>query len=439
VFPTLLMPLIQSISWVALPVIRSEFQIPADVTAWVATVFTLPYIILSPVYGRLSDGMGKRRLILAGCLIFSLGTAITVFGPGLPWLMVGRAIQGTGTAGMMPLAMAYILDIFDVRSRGRALGLWSSVGPTTTIFGPLLAGFLVEGWGWRVAIAPPLLVGLLAFVVVRRWIPAGLSSIQPGFLRSFDWAGVGLLAGCLTGLLFYLSSRPITGVSPLKDLRLLSITLVLSGLFVWWERRRQDPFVNLRIFINRNFNTATFSAAMRLFCLAGTNFLIPLYLADARQLSPSLIGILSMVPQVSMAVIVFWGGQVSDRLGSRVPAAVGLGLQTATAVLLYLLPGTASLWLIGVGLVMNGLGGGLSLASLHRAALEGIPGSQMGAAAGLYSMLRFFGGVLGTALAGVILQGYFDQLQPVLQAYQNTFLIFVGAGILGALTSSRLH
>ena len=433
------MPLIQSISWVALPVIRDEFQIQADMTAWVATVFTLPYIILSPVYGRLSDGMGKRRLILAGCLIFSLGTAITVFGPGLPWLMLGRAIQGVGTAGMMPLAMAFILDIFNVRTRGRALGLWSSVGPTTTIFGPLLAGFLVEGWGWRVAIAPPLLVGLLAFVVVRRWIPAGLSTIQPGFLRAFDWSGVILLAGSLTAFLFYLSSRPITGVSPLKDLRLLIATLVLTGLFLWWEGRRSDPFVDLHIFRNRNFNVATLSAAMRLFCLAGMNFLIPLYLADARQLNPGLIGILSMVPQVSMAVIVFWGGQVSDRLGSRWPAAVGLGLQTVTAALFYLLPETASIWLLVGGLILNGLGGGLSLASLHRAALERISAQQMGAAAGLYSMLRFFGGVLGTALAGVILQGFFNQSLPILQAYQNTFLIFIGSGILGALTSSRLH
>ena len=433
------MPLIQSITWVALPVIRDEFQIQADMTAWVATVFTLPYIILSPLYGRLSDGLGKRRLVLAGCLIFSLGTAITIFGPGLGWLMLGRAIQGVGTAGMMPLAMAFILDIFSVRTRGRALGLWSSVGPTTTIFGPLLAGFLVEGWGWRVAIAPPLLVGLIAFAVVYRWIPAGLSTIQPGFLRSFDWAGVGLLAGSLTMFLFYLSSRPITGISPLKDLRLLGVTVALTGLFLWWERRRNDPFVNLNIFRNRNFNMATFSAAMRLFCLAGMNFLIPLYLADVRQLNPGLIGTLSMVPQAAMAVIVFWGGQVSDRMGSRWPAAVGLGLQTVTAVLFFSLPDTVPIWLLVGGLVLNGLGGGLSLASLHRAALEHIPAPQMGAAAGLYSMLRFFGGVIGTALAGVILQAYFNLSLPTLQAYQNTFLIFVGSGLLGALASSRVH
>ena len=433
------MPLIQSISWVALPVIRDEFQIQADMTAWVSTVFTLPYIILSPVYGRLSDGLGKRRLILAGCLIFSLGTAITVFAPGLAWLMVGRAVQGIGTAGMMPLAMAFILDIFNARTRGKALGLWSAVGPTTTVFGPLLAGFLIEGWGWRLAIAPPLLIGLLAFAAVYQRIPAGLSKLQPGFLQNFDWAGVGLLAASLTGFLFYLSSRPITGVPALQDLRLLGATVVMAGLFLWWELRRRDPFVDLRIFLNRNFNISTFSASMRLFSLAGMNFLIPLYLADVRELNAALIGIITMVTPASMAVIVFWGGQLSDRMGSRWPAATGLGLQTVTAVLFYILPDSVPVGLLTGGLVLNGLGAGISLASLHRAALERIPDRQMGAAAGLYSMLRFFGGVLGTAIGGVILQSFFDQSLPVLQAYQSTFLIFVGSGCLGALTSSRLH
>ena len=97
VFPTMLMPFVNSMSRVALPVIRDQFQIEPDMTAWVATVFALPFTILTPVYGRLSDGLGKRGLILFGSLLFSVGTAITVFAPGLAWLMVGRAIQGLGT------------------------------------------------------------------------------------------------------------------------------------------------------------------------------------------------------------------------------------------------------------------------------------------------------------------------------------------------------
>jgi len=118
-FPSMIMPLVSSMSRVALPIIRADFQIQADMTAWVATVFTLPFMVLMSVYGRLSDGVGKRRLILAGITIFSTGTAITLAATDLAWLMAGRAIQGVGAAGMMPLAMAFISTIFGPDERTR--------------------------------------------------------------------------------------------------------------------------------------------------------------------------------------------------------------------------------------------------------------------------------------------------------------------------------
>ena len=102
-FPSMVMPLTSSMSRVALPIIRDHFRLQADMTAWVATAFMLPFMILMPVYGRLSDGLGKRRLILAGIFIFSIGTAIATLAPSLSWLMAGRAIQGVGVGGIMPL------------------------------------------------------------------------------------------------------------------------------------------------------------------------------------------------------------------------------------------------------------------------------------------------------------------------------------------------
>ena len=110
--PGMLMPVASSMSRGALPVIRDEFAISADMTAWVAAVFTLPFMIVMPVYGRLSDGVGRRRLILAGIGVFSVGTLLTVFAPTLAWLMAGRAIQGIGVSGMMPLGMALLSVIF---------------------------------------------------------------------------------------------------------------------------------------------------------------------------------------------------------------------------------------------------------------------------------------------------------------------------------------
>jgi MFS family permease len=254
------MPFVNSMMRVALPVIRDHFEIRPDMTAWVVTAFSLPFVILSTVYGRLSDGLGQRRLILIGAAIFCAGTAITLWAPGLGWLMAGRAIQGLGTGGMFPMAMALISLVYDPRQRGKVLGAWSTTGPATGFVAPVLTGLVIERWGWRAAIVPALILGALAFAVVYRWIPTGLrtrpgangaaesSSDQQEFLRAFDWLGMGLLAAWITTFLFYLSSRPITGVPPLQDWRLLGLAVALGTLFVWWESRRSDPFVDFGLF-----------------------------------------------------------------------------------------------------------------------------------------------------------------------------------------------
>lgn len=437
--PNIIMPMASSMSRVALPIIRDDFQIPADTTAWIATAFTLPFMILMPVYGRLSDGVGRRRLLLAGIVIFAIGTSMTVTATGLSWLMIGRMIQGIGTAGIMPLGMAMISTIFRPSERGKAMGTWSSVGPVTAASGPLLAGFLATGWGWRGTFAPPLLIAVIAFVVVYKAVPAGLSTIRPGFIRRFDWTGVSLLALASTAFLFYLSSRPITGVPSLQDWRLLLATLVAASAFVVWETRRKDPFVALSVFRNRIFTLASISASARMFAMSGISFLIPLYLVDIHNLSASALGFMLVINPGSMAVMVRFGGIISDRWGSRWPVVCGLIGQIVVAALFARLPATVSLGPIVALLTMHGLSVGLMLAALHSAAMQQIPEEQMGVAAGLYSMIRFAGAVIGTALAGVLLQIFLDRGLLTIDAYQVVFLCIAGFSVAGLLAAFNLR
>jgi len=436
--PTMLMPLLSSMSRVALPIVRNDFQIAADMTAWIDAIFTLPFMFLMPVYGRLSDGIGRRRLILAGIVIFSIGTVMTVTANGLGWLMAGRAIQGVGTAGMMPLAMAMISTIFPPSERGKALGTWSSVGPTTAFVGPLLAGFLVDHYGWRAAFAPPLLIGVIALVVVYKNVPAGLSKVQPGFLRSFDWLGVALLASATTLLLFYLSSRPITGVEPLQDWRLGGAAILFFLLFWIWERRQQMPFVDLSLLQNHMFTLGSICSSLRMVVMAGQSFLIALYLVDVHGISASHLGTMTMISAGSMALIVRVGGQVADRWGSRWPTVLGIGGQGAVMVAFALLPATTSLWTIALILAFYGQAAGFVLAALHRAAIGNISNAQMGSATGLYSMIRFAGAMVGTALCGVLLQHYLDQGLPVIESYQRAFVFLAGAALAGSLLGFTL-
>lgn len=437
--PAMIMPVAGAMVRVALPIIRNDFQISADTTAWVAAAFTLPFMVLMPLYGRLSDVVGKRRLLLLGIVIVCVGTVMTIFSQGLGLLIAGRAVQGIGASGLMPLGMAFISAIFAADKRGRALGTWSQVGPIAGFVSPLAAGVVISLWGWRASFIIPLVVATIAFAVVHHFIPSGLSTIEPGYLRHFDWIGVLLLSGTGAGTLFYLSSRPITGAAPLTDWRLLLAAIALGSGLIWWEKHRQDPFIPLDVFHNLQFLQASGAASMRMLIMSGVGFLIPLYLLDVREMSAAAIGVMLVINPGAMALMVRQGGQIADRWGSRVPVLVGMTVQVSAIVMLFYLPATAPIVVLVVILALNGLGAGLMLAALHRSAMGDTEPARVGAVAGMYSMVRFAGMAVGTAMAGVILQYFLDSGLPTLEAYQWSFLVFGIAGIFGFIIGATMR
>lgn len=428
---------------VALPDIRSTFAINADTAAWVVMAYTLPFIALMPLYGRLGDGLGKRRLLLLGTAIFLVGTGLVMSASTLPLLLIGRAIQGIGTAGFVPLSIAIISERFAVNERGRVMGAWNSTIPLTGLSVPYLAGLLVDRWGWW-AIFPPLLVaGVVAFGIIWRNVPARSSTARSGagrsdafpydFVRRFDWTGVLLLAGGLVTLLFFTSSRPITGVPALQDMRLLAICAACFAALVYWELRRPQPYVNLRLFANGSFTVTSVVAGLRMFLMSGINFLLPLYLTDIHGASASTVGAVLAVQAGTLFLVSRAGGQVADRWGSRIPSMVSMLGLVGVMAMLALLPASAPLWTIFVAVAFHGLIIGLSLAPLHRSAMQGIDESETGMAAGLYSMIRFAGQVFGTALAGVLLQRGLDALLSPLAAYQSVFWLHVGVAVVATV------
>ncbi|MBN1994736.1 MAG: MFS transporter [Anaerolineae bacterium] len=433
--PLLMMILHGTMFTVALPTIRATFGVQADTTAWIVTAFALPVMVAMPLYGRLSDGLGKRRLFGGGIIIFLAGTAVTLLTSNLYVLIVGRAIQGIGAASVNPLCMAIISERFPVRKRGQALGTWNTSGPIAGLIGPLLGGFLVDYWGWRMVYWPVLLIGLGALFVIREQVPPTKRSfVQPGFLRTFDWGGVVLLSLAATMLIFYLSSRPITGVEPLQDWRLLAVTLVLFGGFIFWEKRQPDPFVNLSIFAQPGFSRASVGAGLRMLTMGGVGFLLPLYYSDIHGLNAVAIGGMEMIRAAALLMTMRLGGQLADRRqSSRWPVVMGSLVQVGAIGYLACLPETVWLGWVAVGLISHGLGAGLTLAPFHRTALNRVPTNQTGMAAGLYSMSRSGGVVLGVAVGGVILQYGLDHFAALIYAYQVVFWFITGIAFLGIL------
>lgn len=422
-----------SIFEVTLPTIRDVFQIQADVVAWIMTVYNLPFMVLMPLYGRLGDELGQRQLFTFGIILVCVGTIILAGANSLGWFMVGRAVQGIGSAGIVPLCMAVISQVFPAREQGKAMGTWNSIGPVTNITAPLLAGLLIDYLNWRLIFGPVILIGLGAIWIVWKQVPAGPGTGRAAALRTFDWGGVGLMAGAVTMMMFYLSSQTITGIAPLQDWRLLLLTLLLFGLFIFWEKRQTRPYIALDIFANRTFTQASVCAGLRMFAMSAIGFLVPLYLADIHHLSAASTGMMLMCHAGALLVTMRIGGQWADRWSSRWPVVAGMAIQVSTMIALATLPAEAPLGLIAVTLVVHGVSAGLSLAALHRASLGKLPPNQAGIAAGLYGMVRFTGTMLGPALGGVILQQGLDQGLSLLGAYQVVFWLTAIITLVGVL------
>jgi predicted MFS family arabinose efflux permease len=251
---------------------------------------------------------------------------------------------------------------------------------------------------------------------------------------------VGLLSTTLTFLLFYLSSRPITGMPPLQDWRLGLLTILSLIAFVYYEQRKKRPFIRLHILKNRSLTIASLCALLRMMTLSGgLGFIMPLYLADIVNLTPTQSGFFLMANPAAMVIFVHLGGRLSDTLGSRTIGMIGFLVFSGVMGVLSRLPVEVPYWVIIATLLVFGAGAGFMLAAFHRAALNFVSEEDLGTASGLYSMIRFMGSALGAAVGGILLQFYSEQNNTTtLSAYQHVFIWFIGFTLIGFAIATLL-
>jgi len=415
---------------VALPTIRARYAMAADLTAWLDTAYELAYLILIPLYGRLADLVGKRRLLVAGLGVFLLGTLMLVVAPGLGLLFVGRIVQGAGTSGIHPLCIAVITDRFAPEERGEALGQWNSWGAIAAMIGPFVGGLLIDSLGWRAAFLPMVAGAVVGLVVIWRTIPP-----EPARRARVDWPGLVLFGLGLSLFLFFVSSRPLTGVSPLRDWRLGLGAAVALALFVLRETRVDSPLVDLKTLRYRNFTPASLCSGARMLLFGGFGILVPLTLTEVYGLPASTVGLVLTGHYVFLLLTVRLGGVWADRGATRALVAGGALVQAFVLAFLGLPGSPRPLPVVLAALAAHGLGSGVYLAPVHRAAMGSVPKAEAGAAAGLYSVLRYSGSLLGPAVSGVLLEAGLRRaaagapLASAASAYQAAMLAISLVGI----------
>ncbi|MFD3546363.1 MFS transporter [Streptomyces sp. NPDC058655] len=385
---------------VALPSMRRDLDASVAGLQWSIDAYTLVLASLLMLAGSTADRIGRRKVFVAGLVLFTLGSLLCSLAPSLDWLIAYRMVQAVGGAMLNPVAMSIITNTFtEPAERARAIGVWGAVAGVSMAAGPLIGGVLVDSVGWRSIFWLNLPIGLAALVLTLRHIPESRAA-RP---RRPDPVGQVLVMALLGSLTYGIIEAPAIGWrSPLIVGCAVVTVVALVGLLVY-EPRREEPLIDFRFFRSAPFTGATVIAVSAFAGLAGFLFLNTLYLQDVRGLDALDAG-LYMLP---MAALTFLFAPVSGRLvaarGPRLPLLVAGVTMGASGLLFAVFQAETSTPLLFIGYMLFGLGFGMVNAPVTNTAVSGMPRSQAGVAAAIASTSRQTGSTLGVAVIGSVL------------------------------------
>ncbi|MFF3844327.1 MFS transporter [Streptomyces sp. NPDC002328] len=383
---------------VALPSMGRDLHASTSGLQWTIDAYTLVLAALLMLAGSTADRIGRRKVFLAGLVLFSLGSLLCSLAPSLELLVAARMVQAVGGSMLNPVAMSIITNTFtDPRERARAIGAWGAVVGISMAAGPLVGGVLVESVGWRSIFWLNLPVGLAALLLTLRYVP---ESRAPKARRP-DPLGQLLVIALFGALTYAIIEAPTAGLGTVLPFGAVALA-ALAGL-LWYEPRRDEPLIDLRFFRSAPFSGATVIAVCAFAALGGFLFLSTLYLQNVRGLDALHAG-LWMLP---MALPTFLCAPLSGRLvgstGPRLPLVVAGVAMTASGVLFAAFDAETSDVTMFLGFLLFGIGFGFVNAPITNTAVSGMPRSQAGVAAAVASTSRQLGQTLGVAVIGALL------------------------------------
>lgn len=385
---------------VALPSIQRDLGIGRSGLEWVVNAYILVFATLLLTGGRLADVFGRRRLFSTGLTLF---TAASLFG-GLATsegqLVTARALQGAGAALLTPTTLAIIAAAFpDSKERGKAIGLWAATSALAFAVGPVTGGAIAQHlhWSWIFWINVP--IGIVGWLIARHAID---ESRDEKAIRRIDIAGLATSGATLLALVYALIEGNSHGWGSSLIVGMLAGAAVGFSAFLWIESRTRSPMLDLSLFRDRTVASANALQVIFGFGIFGVYFFLSLYVQGILGFSPTKAGLV-FVPMALLITIVAPGSaKVVERIGAASTIGGGMLISALGFVLLERLGESASFTDVLPGLLLIGIGGGLTT-PLIGAVIARVPVEKSGVASGVLSTMRELAAALGIAITGAIL------------------------------------
>ena len=378
--------------------------------SWVFSAYLLTSTVTVPVWGKLSDLFGRRRLFQIGVGVFLIGSAACGFAQSMTQLIGARALQGLGAGALVPLAMTIIGDIFTLEERAKMQGLFSGVWGISSIFGPLAGGFITDQLSWRWVFLINLPVGIAAAIIIGVALKEPPRHERP----SIDYLGAIVLTGACTLLLLVLGDTRSSWTIPL-----VALVVALLLWFLRIERRARDPIVPLGLFRNRIIAVAVtvgFLAGIAMF--AAITF-VPLLAQGVLGTTATQAGSFLTPLMLSWVLMSIVGGRLLIRFGTRVLVVGGLVLMLIGFGALATFTRDTPRPLMIVELIFIGAGLGLVMLTLLIASQHSVAREQLGITTSLNQFSRSIGGALGVAIMGALLAAGLSQFSQDPNALVN--------------------
>jgi EmrB/QacA subfamily drug resistance transporter len=384
---------------VALPAIQRDLGIGVAELEWTVTAYALTFAVLLLTGGKLGDLVGRRLIFTIGLLIFTASSLACGLSSSATELIAARAVQGVGSALMMPATLSIITATFAVRERGMAIGIWAGVSAMALAIGPLLGGVITEhiSWNWIFYVNVPIgILGVVASIVI---VPESKDTSHeqrldlPGLISS----GIGLLA-----LVYALIEAHKYGWTSGRILGLFVVAAVALALFVLLELRQRLPMLDLSLFRNGTFTGANLVAILVTLAMFGIFVFFPIYMQGYLGWSPIQAGAALLPWTVLIVIFAPIAGKLSDKVGSRWLMAAGMTTVGLCCLELSTVSVGSSFWRLLPGFILGGLGMSFVMTPMSAAVMGAAPVAKAGVASGVLNTFRQVGVALGIAVTGAI-------------------------------------
>jgi EmrB/QacA subfamily drug resistance transporter len=380
---------------VALPDIARDLHATLTQLQWVVDAYAVVFSGLLLLAGALGDRFGRRPMLLAGLVVFSVAAAggLVAKNPGA--LIAIRAVMGVGAAAIMPATLSIITNVFPASERDRAVAIWAGVAPASALLGLLVSGALLEGLSWHSVFGFSSGLGLVA--LVAGFVLAPNSKLDRARL---DVVGGGLSSLGLATLVYGIIEGPQRGWTDTLTLGAFALACVLIAAFVGWELRREEPLLDPRLFRLPGFGAGTASITVQFFAFFGFIFVILQYVQFVLGYSPLKAG-LALMPIALLAMSrAPRVPRLLDRFGPGRVGPIGL-LLMAGGFVVFSTAGVDSGYLLLLGgLVLLGVGVALATTPATTAIVSSLPTNKQGVASAVNDLSREVGGALGIAVLG---------------------------------------